>query len=164
MTGNVVPTPVSGFGLLYAISGFRGASLLAIKLGRTGDLTGSDAIAWQHSKGTPYVPSPLLSGERLYFYSGNNGTLSCFNAKSGQPYYETQRVPDLLGGVYASPVAAQGHVYLTGRDGRSVVIKDADQFEVIASNKLDDRFDASPAVAGEQLFLRGHAHLYCIGE
>jgi len=75
MTGNVVPTPVSGSGLLYAISGFRGASLLAIKLGQTGDLTGSEAIAWQHTKGTPYVPSPLLSGERLYFYSGNNGTL-----------------------------------------------------------------------------------------
>jgi outer membrane protein assembly factor BamB len=164
MTTNVIPTPVAGFDMVYALSGFRGAALLAIKLGRTGDLTGTDAIAWQHGKGTPYVPSPLLSGERLYFFSGNNGILSCFHARTGQPFYETERIGDLLGGMYASPVAANGHVYLAGRDGKTVVVKDAEKLEAVATNKLDDRFDASPAVAGRELFLRGHAHLYCIGE
>lgn len=164
MTTNVVPTPVTGFGMLYAISGFRGASLLAIRLGRTGDLTGTDAIAWQHGKGTPYVPSPLLSGERLFFYSGNNGILSCFDAKTGKPHYESERIADLLGGVYASPVAAAGRVYLTGRDGKTVVIRDAEKLEPLATNKLDDRFDASPAIAGKELFLRGHEHVYCIAE
>lgn len=164
MTTNVIPTPVSGFGLVHAISGFRGAALLAIKLGSTGDLTGTEAIAWRHDKGTPYVPSPLLSGERLYFHAGNTGTLSCFNAKTGQAFYETQRIEELLGGVYASPVAAAGHVYLTGRDGKSVVIKDADTLEVVAANRLEDRFDASPAIAGGELFLRGHEFVYCIGE
>ena len=164
MTANSIPTPVTGFGLLYAISGFRGSSLLAIKLGRNGDLTGSDAIAWEHHKGTPYVPSPLLSGERLYFFSGNEGTLSCFNAKTGQPYYATERIADLLGGVYSSPVAAGGHVYLTGRGGKSVVIKDSDKLELVKTNTLEDRFDASPAVVGKELFLRGHEYLYCIAE
>ena len=164
MTGNVVPTPVSDFGKLYAISGFRGAALLAIQLGKRGTLTGTDAIAWQHRKATPYVPSPLLSGERLYFFSGNQGVLSCFNAKTGKPLFEAERVSDLPGGVYASPVAAAGRVYLLGRDGKAVVIKDSDMFEVVATSQLEDRFDASPAIAGNQLFLRGHQFLYCIAE
>ena len=164
MTANAVPTAVSDFGLVYATSGFRGSALLAIKLGRTGDLTGTDAIAWEHHKSTPYVPSPLLFGERLYFFAGNNGTLSCFAAKTGKPHFEAERIGDLLGGVYGSPVGANGRVYLTGRDGKFVVIKDADQLEVLASNKLDDRFDASPAAVGKQLFLRGHQSLYCIAE
>lgn len=164
MTANAIPTPVTGFGKVYAISGFRGAALLAIQLGKTGDLTGTDAIAWQHNKGTPYVPSPLLSGERLYFYSGNNGMLSCFNAQTGKPYYETERIPDLLGGVYASPVGASGRVYLVGRDGKTVVIKDSDKLETLATNKLDDKFDASAAIAGKELYLRGHEYLYCLSE
>lgn len=164
MTANVIPTPVSNFGKLYAISGFRGASLLAIQLGKRGNLTGTDAITWQHQKATPYVPSPLLSGERLYFFSGNQGILSCFNAKSGKPYFEAERIADLPGGVYASPVAAGGRVYLLGRDGKAVVIKDSDKFELVATSQLDDRFDASPAIAGKELFLRGHQYLYCIAE
>lgn len=162
MTTNVIPTPVSAFDMLYATSGFRGAALLAIKLGRTGDLTGTDAIAWAHNKGTPYVPSPLLYGERLYFFSGNTGTLSCVDAKTGKPHFESERIGDLLGGVYASPVGANDHVYLVGRDGKTVVIKNSAKLEPVATNKLDDRFDASAAIAGTQLFLRGHQHLYCI--
>jgi outer membrane protein assembly factor BamB len=164
MTENVIPTPVSAFDHVFAISGFRGAALLAIKLGRTGDLTNTDAITWQHSKGTPYVPSPLLSGERLYFYAGNNGVLSAFNAKSGVPLFEAERIDGLLGGVYASPVAANGYVYLVGRDGKTVVIKDGDKLEPVATNKLDDEFDASAAIAGGEIFLRGHQYLYCIAE
>jgi outer membrane protein assembly factor BamB len=164
MTTNVIPTPVTGFGMVYAISGFRGAALLAIELGRTGDLTGTDAIKWQHAKGTPYVPSPLLSGDRLYFYSGNNGTLSCFDAKAGKPHFELERINDLLGGVYASPVAADGKVFLLGRDGKAVVIEDSNRLETLATNKLDDRFDASPAIVGNYIFLRGHEYLYCIGK
>jgi outer membrane protein assembly factor BamB len=164
MTENVIPTPVSGFDHVFAISGYRGAALLAIKLGRTGDLTNTDAITWQHGKGTPYVPSPLLSGERLYFYAGNNGVLSAFNAKSGEALFEAERIDGLLGGVYASPVAANGHVYLVGRDGKTVVIKDGDKLEPIATNKLDDKFDASAAIAGGEIFLRGHQYLYCIAE
>lgn len=164
MTGNVVPTPVSEAGMLYAISGFRGAALLAIKLGRTGDLTGTDAIVWQHGKGTPYVPSPLLTGGRLWFYSGNNGVLSCFDAATGKTLFEAERIGELAGGVYASPVAADGRIYLLGRDGKTVVLKQSDKIEVLATNQLADRFDASPAIVGKDLFLRGHQSLYCIGE
>jgi outer membrane protein assembly factor BamB len=163
MTSNVIPTPVSGFGMVYALSGFRGAALRAIKIGGSGDLTNSDAIAWQHNDRTPYVPSPLLSDDRLYFYSGNNAMLSCFDAKTGKAHYAAERVAG-ISGVYASPVAAAGRVYLAGRDGSTVIIKDDIKLEILATNKLDDKFDASPALSGKQLFLRGHKFLYCLAE
>lgn len=163
LTANVIPTPVAGNGLVYAISGFRGNALLAIRLGRAGDLTGTDAIAWSYHRSTPYVPSPLLCGDRLYFFAGNIGVLTCFNAKTGGLLIDAERL-DALQGVYASPVGAGGRVYLTGRNGATVVIKQSDKIEMLATNRLDDRIDASPAVAGGELFLRGRNSLYCIAE
>ena len=161
MTANVIPTPVSDFGMVYAISGFRGAALLAIKLGRTGDLTDSEAIAWRHAKSTPYVPSPLLYGDKLYFHSANNAVLSCHDAKTGEALYSEQRLEG-PSGFYASPVGADGRVYLAGRNGTSLVLKHGAKFEVLATNVLEDKFDASPAIVGGELFLRGQENLYCI--
>ncbi len=163
MTSNVIPSPVAAGGVVYAASGFRGNALLAIRLGRTGDLTGTDAVAWKKSEATPYVPSPLLYGEMLYCYSGNNATLSCRDIKSGEALIDRQRIEGLQG-VYASPVGAAGRVYLVGRNGVSQVIKHSEKFEALATNKLDERFDASPAIAGKELYLRGQEHLYCIAE
>lgn len=163
LTANVIPSPVGRDGMVYAMSGYRGSALLAIRLGRRGDLTDTDAIAWSRHKGTPYVPSPLLYGNRLYFFGGNNALLSCLDATSGRVLIDAERVSGLQG-VYASPVGAGGRVYLAGRNGVTVVIKDADKLEVLATNRLDEAFDASPAVAGKQLFLRGHEYLYCIAE
>ena len=163
LTPNVIPTPVAANGVVYCTSGFRGNALLAIKLGKTGDLTDTDAILWRHGKATPYVPSPMLYGDRLYFFSNNNAVLSCFDAKSGKPLFSEERIEG-LGGVYASPVGAGSRVYLAGREGAIVVIKDSDKLEVLATNKLDDKFDASPAVVGNELFLRGHGNLYCLAE
>lgn len=161
MTANVIPTPVSDFGTLYALSGFRGNALLAIQLGRRGDLTDSDAILWRHSKSTPYVPSPLLYGEKLYFFAGNNAILSCFDAKTGKPLIDAVRL-DGPSGFYASPVGANGRVYLAGRNGTSIVLKNSDKLEILATNRLDEKFDASPALVGKELFLRGHEYLYCL--
>ena len=163
LTPNVIPSPVAGQGMVFVTSGFRGSALMAIRLGRTGDLTDTDAIVWKHNKSTPYVPSPLLYDDRLYLYSGNNAVLSCFDAKSGRPLIDAERVEGLQG-VYASPAGAAGRVYLVGRAGTTVVIKNADKLDILATNHLDDRFDASPAIAGQELFLRGHDSLYCIAE
>jgi outer membrane protein assembly factor BamB len=163
MTQNSIPTPVTGHDMVFATSGFGGAALLAIKLGRTGDLTGTDAIAWSHNKSTPYVPSPLLYDDSIYFFSRNDATLSCFDAKTGKPHYEAERLQGLVG-MYASPVGAAGRVYILGRDGGAVVIKKSDKLEVLATNKLADKFDASPAAVGRELYLRGHENLYCIAE
>ena len=163
LTRNVIPCPVADAGMVYCMSGFQGNALLAIRLGRTGDLTGSDAIAWTHNKSTPYVPSPLLYNGKLYFFANNNGVLSCLDTKSGDPLFEAQKLED-LSGVYASPLGAAGRVYLAGRNGVTVVLKQSDKLEVLATNRLDEKFDASPAAAGKDLFLRGREYLYCITE
>lgn len=164
MTANSIPSPVTADGVLYAISGFRGSALLAIKLaGASGDLTDSTAILWKHNKSTPYVPSPLLYGDKLYFFAGNNAMLSCFDAKTGKALIDAERIDDLQG-VYASPVGAKDRVYLVGRNGAAKVIKNSGKIELLASNRLEDRIDASPAIAGKDLFLRGHEHLYCLAE
>ena len=162
-TANAIPTPVSGHGLLIAMSGFRGSAVQAIKLGGKGDLTGTPSVVWSYNKGTPYVPSPLLYGDELYFFGGNNAMLSIFDAKTGQRHVESERLSG-LSGVYASPLGAAGRVYLTGRDGAFLVLKSGPKLEVLATSKLDDQFDASPAAAGKELFLRGHRSLYCIAE
>ena len=162
-TDNAIPSPVAGDDLVYVTSGFRGSALYAIKLGRTGDLTGGDAVAWSKNKGTPYVPSPLLDSGKLYLFAGNNAILSCFEAKSGQVLIDAERI-DALQGVYASPVGAAGRVYLVGRNGATVVLKGSDKLEVIATNRLDEKIDASPALVGKEIFLRGHEYLYCLAE
>ncbi len=163
LTRNVIPTPVAGLGKVFVTSGFRGSALLAIELGRRGDLTDSDAVRWQLDRGTPYVPSPLLYGERLYLLSVNTAVLSCYQADSGEPHFTGERLEDMTG-VYASPVGVADRIYLLGRSGTAKVIRRSGNLEVLATNTLDDHFDASPAVAGNELFLRGKQHLYCIAE
>lgn len=161
-TENVIPTPVLGFDCVFCTSGFRGAKLSAIKLGRTGDLSGTDAVVWEVNEGTPYVPSPLLYGEKVYVFSGNNATLSCYNAKTGTPYYTKQNLEHIRG-VYASPVGAAGRVYIAGRNGVTYVLDNtSDSLKTLAVNKLDDGFDCSPAVVGDVLYLKGKKTLYCI--
>lgn len=154
LTANTIPSPVPGDGLVYLTSGYRGNALLAIKLGRTGDLTGTDAIVWSHNRSTPYVPSPLLYQGRLYFFASNSGILSCFDAKTGQPLLNAERI-EALQGVYASPVGAAGRVYLIGRNGSGVVLKASDKLEVLATSQLSDRIDSSPALAGKDMLRRG---------
>ncbi|MBL9168445.1 MAG: PQQ-binding-like beta-propeller repeat protein [Verrucomicrobiales bacterium] len=162
-TKNVVPAPVTGHNRVYVMSGWRGAALQAITLGRTGDLTGTDAIAWSHNKSTPYVPSPLLYGDWLYFYAHNNAQLTILNAKDGQEHLNAERLEGLFG-VYASPVGAADRVYLVSRDGGTWVIKNGPGLEVLAKNKLNDGFDASPAAVGKELLLRGREFLYSLAE
>lgn len=162
-TGNPMPCPVAGKGMVYVTSGFRGSALLAIKLGRTGDLTGTDAIVWTYKKNTPYVPSPLLYDDLFYCFAENTAVLSVFDVGSGKAVVDGERLQG-ISGVYASPVGVAGRVYLAGRDGNVWVIKRSPKLEVLAKNKLDDGFDASPAAVGKEMFLRGRQHLYCLAE
>jgi outer membrane protein assembly factor BamB len=162
-TENVIPSVVVGHGFVYAMSGFRGNIVNAIKVGAKGNVAGTDAVAWTFNKGTPYVPSPLLAGNELYFFSGNTARLSIFDARTGQRHVEAERLEGMTD-VYASPVAAAGRVYLAGRDGAFTVIKQGPRLEILAKNKLDDGFDAVPVPVGKDLLLRGQKSLYCITE
>jgi hypothetical protein len=128
-----------------------------------GDLTDDKQIAWRFTRGTPYVPSPLLTGNRLYFTQANNALLSVLDAEHGTPILDRVRLPGQKS-FYASPVAAAGRIYLVDRDGTTVVLKQSDKLEVLAVNHLDDKIDASPAVVGKQFFLRGEKYLYCLEE
>jgi outer membrane protein assembly factor BamB len=162
-TVNAIPTPVATADTAYVTSGFRGSALYAIKLSGTGDLSGTESIRWSHGKNTPYVPSPLLVDDLLYVVGGNDGKLSCFDAKDGATQFEAERLEGVFS-IYASPVSAKDRVYVLGREGTCLVLKKGPKLEILATNKLDDKTDASLALVGKQVFLRGHDNLYCIEE
>ena len=164
MTVNPIPTPVTVNGVVYVMSGFRGNALLAIRLaGAEGDITDSESVVWSYDRDTPYVPSPLLYDGMLYFLKGNNGVLSGLNLATGDKHFGPQRLEGIEG-IYASPVGAQDRVYITGRNGTTLVLKSGPEYEILHRNALDDRFNASPAIAGDELFLRGEQAVYCIAE
>ena len=162
-TANVIPSPIVAFGTVFCTSGFRGSALQAIELGRTGDLSGTDAVRWQANKGTPYVPSPVLCGDNLYVCSVNKAVVFCYHARTGKANFVEQSLPE-VGEIYASPVGAADRIYFIGRKGTAQVIRNAGHFEILAANKLDDEFDASPAIVGSELYLKGKRNLYCISE
>jgi len=164
LTMNAIPSPVYENGLVFLMSGFRGNDLKAIRVADArGNIDGTDAIVWTSDRDTPYVPSPLLIDGILYFLKTNSGILSAVDAATGAPHYQNQRLAGVLN-VFSSPVAAEGRVYITGRDGTTVVIRSGAEFEVLATNTLEDSFDASPALVDNDIYLRGYQHLYAISE
>jgi outer membrane protein assembly factor BamB len=149
--------------MVYAMSGFRGSTLRAIRLADArGEITGAPGLAWSYDRDTPYVPSPLLYRGALYFLKSNSGILTALDATSGAVRYteRLQAVPN----VYASPVAAEGRIYIVGREGKAVVLSAGAQPTVLATNALPDDFDSSPALVDGEMFLRGAERLYCIAE
>ncbi len=162
MTVNAIPTPVYRQGLVYLMSGYSGQMLQAVDLAKAqGPLEGTEAVRFVHERHTPYVPSPLIAGDRLYFLKHFKNILTVLDADSGDVIYTEKRLPG-VGNVYASPVGADGRVYFLSRDGHAVVLADGDTFEVLAENDLDDGFDASPALVGDTMYLRGRHHLYAL--
>ncbi len=162
MSTNVVASPVTSDGILYAGSSYEKRAMLAIKLdGAEGDLTGGDHVLWTRNRDTPYVPSPLLYDDKLYFLKHYQPYLFCLTAKTGAPVFGPFKLPELFN-IYASPVGAAGRIYITSREGATLVIKHHTTPEILATNTLDDVFSASPALAGKDLFLRGEKNLYCV--
>ncbi len=158
---NTIPAPVTDGSILIAMSGFRNPNLLAIRLGREGDLTGTDAIAWQNQRGNSYTPSPVLADGKLYMLT-DSGMLSCLDVKTGTPFYQQQRLPKPYN-FKASPVAANGKLYLASEEGDVIVVKMGEKFEVLATNTLDGQFFvATPAVMDGEIYLRGQNTLFAI--
>lgn len=152
---------VAGEGLVFVGSGFRGSFLGAFRLDGKGDLQGTKKVAWSVSNDTPDIASPVLSGNRLYYHKGKSGVITCVDATTGKVHFGPQRLPSLKT-IYASPIAANGHVYFTGRSGTTVVIKDSTKFELVAENSLEETIDATPAPVDNELLIRGERHLFCL--
>lgn len=163
LTRNVIPNPVYSNGILYAMSGFRGSSLQAIDLEKAkGNIAGTDAVLWTYDKNTPYTPQPVLMNGKLYFMRVNNGFLTCIDAKTGEPFYENERLGD-ISTLYSSPTGVSERLYIAA-ENTVMVIKAGEKFEVLASNPIGDNFHASPVIVGNELILRGFEWLYCFSE
>lgn len=161
MTVNPIPSPVKYGDSVICLSGYKGAAAVSVPLSSKGDLGDRGQVNWRYAAGTPYVPSPVLVGDHLYFTQTNDAVLTVLEAKTGKPVIEKERLPQVKA-FYASPTAAAGRVYFTDRNGTTIVIKSGETLDVLSVNKLDDRTDASPVAVGKQLFLRGEKYLYCI--
>ncbi len=161
MTTNAIPSAVASNGVAYVMSGYGAGNAVAISLDSRGELKTDDKLLWRVKAGTPYVPSPALAGDRLYFTQANVNLYTVLDTKTGKTLIDRQRLPDVTD-FYGSPMIAAGRVYLVDRDGTALVLRQSDRFEVLATNHLDDAIDASPVAVDRQLFLRGEKHLYCI--
>ncbi len=159
MSQRPVSTPALMGNMAFVSSARGGAILQAIRLDQQGDITKS-GIEWTVSKQTPDIPSLLLSENRLFFVGSNSGILSCVDAKTGQNLFGPSRLP--ISAVYSSPVAANGNVYITGRDGKTLVVGDSVTFERVALNDIGEPVDATLAPAGNEIFIRGRDHLFCV--
>jgi outer membrane protein assembly factor BamB len=160
---NVIPAPVYHNGVVYVMSGHRDPKLMAIKLGKEGDLTGTDSVLWSHTRGIAYTASPVLHEGRLYVLT-DSGQMSCFNIATGEPFYHQVRLPRPYN-FKSSPVGANGKLYLASEDGDVIILKMGEKFEVLATNRLEDQvFIASPVILEGDLFLRSQNSLYCISE
>jgi outer membrane protein assembly factor BamB len=155
-----IPSPVAGHGMVFVTAGSQAKRALALRLGGSGNLTGSAVVAWQHTKGTAYVPSPIVHGRYLYLMT-DKGLVTCLDAVTGKVEYEGGRVP-IPATFTASPVAVGDHLFLTSEDGDTFVLRAGPSHEVVAVNSVGEPVFASPAVARDTMFIRGERHLFAI--
>ena len=154
---SLVPRPVFGHGLLFISTAFDNPEVIAIRPDGQGDVTGTHVV-WTLAKGAPKTASLLLAGEELYFVS-DGGIASCVDARTGRVHWAER-----VGGNYsASPLLADGRIYLQNEEGTGVVLASGKTFQQLARNSLGERTLASYAVTDGALFIRTEAHLYCVG-
>lgn len=162
------PTPIVAHGLVYVTNGYRGIQpIYAIRLGGSGDLTlpegkeSSDFVAWSKKRGGPYTPTPVVYGDHLYSVT-NQGVLTCWDAKTGTQVYQ-KRIGDQGGAYSASPVAADGKLYLAMEDGEVNVVKAGPEYQLLAKNPIGEVLMATPALSEGVLYVRGMQHVFAIG-
>lgn len=165
LTDNVVSSPVYWRGLVIAGNSYYSQAMLAIRIaGAKGDITSSTNLVWKINRLTPYVSSPLLYGDTLYHIRHNQNILVRLDPATGELRGEPLRLDGIRDFIFSSPVAASGHIYITGRDGRTVVLRHDAENKTVAVNRLNDSFSASPALVDREFYLRGEQFLYCIAE
>lgn len=161
--GGVITSTVVADGRVFVATGARRGALHAFDLAALsdGEPQNDAELLWTHSGDTPHVPSPIAYGGLLYMLKSNSGILTAFDAATGEVVYGPLRMEGLQS-AYASPVAASGRLYFAGRDGAVEVVAAGREYVSLHTSRFEDSFDASPAIAGDALYLRGRSHLYCL--
>lgn len=166
LTGNICPSVIADGETTYIFGGFRSVGSLAVRAGGTKNVTNSH-VQWI-SRSTSYVATPVLHKGFLYWIS-DNAQAFCINAKTGEEVYR-ERVSEIaVGGrpVYASPVVANGKIFVPTRWSGVIVLPAEPKYAVLAQNRLasdESDFNATPAVSDGQMFLRSNRFLYCVGQ
>jgi outer membrane protein assembly factor BamB len=162
LTMNAIPSPIHYDGMVFLMSGFQGNDLRVVRVAEAkGNIDGTNAVVWSFNRDTPYVPSPIIADGILYFLKTNTGILSAFDARTGKPIYQNQRLDGLFE-AFSSPVGGRGRLYFTGRDGTTLVLRSGPTLDVLAKNVLNDGFDASAALVDDEIYMRGYRYLYAI--
>ncbi|HZM88808.1 MAG TPA: PQQ-binding-like beta-propeller repeat protein [Blastocatellia bacterium] len=162
-------TPITGHGLIFICNSYRpNQPIYAIRAGATGDIslkpneTTNQHVAWSMQRGGTYMPSPLIYGEYLYTCA-NQGVMACYNPKTGERLYQ-QRIGDKGGSYSASPVAADGKIYLSSEDGEIFVVKAGAKYELLATNQMGEVLMATPAISDGMIFVRGRNNVFAIAD
>ena len=151
--------------MVFVTSGFQGNNLKAIRLAEArGDITGTERDRWTLDRDTPYVPSPLLYDGVLYLLKTNSGILSAFDAHDRQAALPAAAARRAAGGVLVAGRRERARLHRRPRRRHARDPPRAATYELLAKNKLDDGFDASPALVDNAIYLRGYQNLYCIAE
>jgi len=162
------PTPVFGDGLIVVVSG-RGPErpIFVVRPEAHGDVTlaqgktSSDAIVWSRTGRGSYMPTPLIYGGLLYVLA-NNGVFDAYDLKTGEEIYR-QRLATIGDGYSASPVAADGKIYLSNEDGDMTVVSAGREFRAVATNSMGELLMATPALSGGVMYVRTQHTLFAIG-
>lgn len=168
--GPVVPSPFAWEGNLYITTGwvatrYRPAFVLRpgmqgareFKAGETKD----DLLVWSSDKLGPYHPTPIIV-DGLYYTLHDRGQLFCNDARTGEVFYERQRIQGSTGGFTASPWSYQGKIFCINEDGQTFVIEAGREYKQLQMNPLEEMCMATPAVSGDTLVIRGRDHVYGI--
>jgi len=158
----VIPTPVVGHGLVFAASGRVGPTL-AIRPGGRGNVTRTH-LAWTSPKGSPFVPSPVLSGDRLYTVNDMASIVTAFEAATGKVLWQGRLGVAQREGFSASPVAVDGKIYFTNDQGETFVLRDGPAFELLGTNHIGETTLASPALVDGRWYIRTDRSLFAIGK
>jgi len=158
--------PLVAEGLIYISGGYpAGRPIYAFRSGATGDISlkpgqeTNDFIAWKSIKGSPYTPTPIIYND-IYYACADNGVLSAYEAKTGERIYQ-ERLPSSFS---ASPIAADGKLYLASEDGDVFVVKAGRKFELLATNSMGQPLMATPAISDGLVILRTTDSVFAVGE
>lgn len=153
---SIAPRPITGFGMVFLVNDYDRPELWAFRPGGQGELP-EDRVVWKLRQGVPQQPSLLLVGDLLYLVT-NDGVAQCLEARTGRPVWKER----IEGDYSASPIWADGRIYLFNRQAGTTVIEPGRELKRAAYNELDGELMATPAVAGRAIFLRTRTHLYRI--